>query len=87
MPAGTSPQWENAVVSAEHVGVIPLCEECRRLWLPSDPDRWQAHWIDDGPDEKLVFTVLSARSASSARDAAPAGWQATAASANMPQRR
>ena len=23
--------------------------------LPADWQRWQAHWIDDGPGEKLVF--------------------------------
>jgi hypothetical protein len=30
-------------------------EECRKAWLPEDREHWQAHWIDDGPDEKLVF--------------------------------
>jgi hypothetical protein len=25
------------------------------VWLPADEERWQAHWIDDGPEEKLVF--------------------------------
>jgi hypothetical protein len=42
-------------MSAEQVGVIPLCEECRKIWRPGDHERRQAHWIDDGPDEKLVF--------------------------------
>ena len=29
--------------------------------LPADrEERWQAHWIDDGPEEKLVFTVGTA---------------------------
>ena len=23
--------------------------------LPADRKPWQAHWIDDGPEEKLVF--------------------------------
>jgi hypothetical protein len=42
-------------VSVEWVAVIPLCEECRKGWLPHDRERWQAHRIDDGPEEKLVF--------------------------------
>jgi len=42
-------------VSAEPVALIPQCEECRRVWLRDDPERWHAEWIDDGPDEKLVF--------------------------------
>jgi hypothetical protein len=42
-------------VSAEQVALIPLCEGCRRVWLPDDAERWHADWIDGGPDEKLVF--------------------------------
>jgi hypothetical protein len=42
-------------VRAKRLAVFPQCEECRTLWLPFDPERWQAHWVDDGPDEKLVF--------------------------------
>ena len=42
-------------MSAEPVLQIPQCVECRQLWLPSDEERWQAHWVDDGPDEVLVF--------------------------------
>jgi hypothetical protein len=42
-------------VSAEQIPIIPPCEECRKVWLPSDAERWQAYWIDDGPDDKLVF--------------------------------
>jgi hypothetical protein len=38
--------------------MIPQCEECRRVWWPVDPERWQAHWIDDGPEEKVVFYCL-----------------------------
>jgi hypothetical protein len=46
-------------VSAEQVALIPQCEECRRVWLPVlGRERWQAHWIDDGPEEKLVFYCL-----------------------------
>jgi hypothetical protein len=60
-------------VSAEQVGVIPLCEECRKVWLPADRERWQAHWIDDGPDEKLVFYCRSAPSVSSVSAEEPVG--------------
>jgi hypothetical protein len=36
--------------------LIPQCEECRKVWLPVDRERWQARWIDDGgPDELLIF--------------------------------
>jgi hypothetical protein len=42
-------------VSAEQVAAIPQCEECRRVWLPGDGSRWEAYWVDDGPDERLVF--------------------------------
>jgi hypothetical protein len=42
-------------VSAEQVAETPQCEECRKVWLPSDGARWRAERIDDGPDEKLVF--------------------------------
>jgi len=31
------------------------CEACLRVWLPGDRERWQARWVDDGPDVKLVF--------------------------------
>jgi hypothetical protein len=44
-----------APMSAEQVAVMPQCEECREAWLPGDAERWQAYWIDDGPDDKLVF--------------------------------
>jgi RNase P subunit RPR2 len=36
-------------------GVRAQCKECREVWLPGDAERWQAYWIDDGPEEKLVF--------------------------------
>jgi Zn finger protein HypA/HybF involved in hydrogenase expression len=42
-------------ISAEQVAVILECEECRELWLPGDVERWQAYWIDNGPEDKLVF--------------------------------
>jgi hypothetical protein len=43
------------IVSAEPVALIPQCEECNKVWLPTDGERWEARWIDDGPEEKLVF--------------------------------
>jgi hypothetical protein len=42
-------------VSAEQVALVPQCEECRKVCPWADRERWQAHWIDDGPEEKLVF--------------------------------
>ena len=42
-------------MSAEPVALIPQGEECHKVWLPTDGDRWQAHWIDDGHEEKLVL--------------------------------
>jgi hypothetical protein len=42
-------------VSAEGVSFIPQCEGCRKAWLPDDRDRWQAEWIDEGPEERRVF--------------------------------
>ncbi|MFL5944765.1 MAG: hypothetical protein ACJ74D_13155 [Gaiellaceae bacterium] len=42
-------------MSAEQVALIPQCEECREVWLPGDAERWHAHWVDDGPDENLIF--------------------------------
>jgi len=44
-----------AGMSAEPITVIPQCEECREVWLPGDAERWQAYWIDDGPEDRLVF--------------------------------
>jgi hypothetical protein len=29
--------------------------QCRKLWLPGDDERWLAYWIDDGPEERLLF--------------------------------
>jgi hypothetical protein len=42
-------------MSAEQVALIPHCEECPGVWMPADEARWQGHWIDDGPEDKLVF--------------------------------
>ena len=42
-------------VPPESVALIPECVECGDRWLPADEERWQAHWIDDGRDEVLVF--------------------------------
>ena len=42
-------------MGAEQVAVTPECEESRKDWLAGDAERWQAYWIEDGPDERLVF--------------------------------
>jgi hypothetical protein len=42
-------------MSAEYVAAIPQCGERRTVWLPADQKLWQAHWIDGGPEETLVF--------------------------------
>jgi hypothetical protein len=39
-------------VSAEPVALIPQCEECRRVWLPADEDRWRCYL---SCDDDLVF--------------------------------
>ena len=31
------------------------CKECRLPLLHTDHGRWRAYWIDDGPEEKLLF--------------------------------
>ena len=42
-------------MSVEPVTLIPQCAECQQVWLADDRDRWRAYWIDDGPEEKLIF--------------------------------
>lgn len=42
-------------MSAEQVALIPQCVECPAVWLPDDGGRWRAIWIDDGPDDELLF--------------------------------
>jgi hypothetical protein len=37
------------------VATTPVCEECRKLWLPADEEHWSAYWIDDGDEDCLVF--------------------------------
>jgi hypothetical protein len=32
----------------ERVAKTPQCTECGTRWLPDDPERWEAHWVDDG---------------------------------------
>jgi hypothetical protein len=39
-------------VSAEQVALIPQCAACKRVWLPDDGDRWQAHF---DTDDELAF--------------------------------
>jgi hypothetical protein len=37
------------------VVLIPKCIECGETWLPQDTDHWQAYWIENGPEELLLF--------------------------------
>lgn len=61
------------------------------MWLPVDEERWQAHWIDDGPEEKLVSSARSAPSASSVSAEEPVGRSladgSTAQLKDLPSRR
>jgi hypothetical protein len=34
---------------------VVRCVECRRVWRFLNRERWRAYWIDDGPEEKLLF--------------------------------
>jgi hypothetical protein len=45
----------SGIVCADPVTATPQCVECLTSWLPADRERWQAFWIDDGLDERLVF--------------------------------
>jgi hypothetical protein len=51
------PYFETLLKSsrAEPVALIPQCEECRRIWLPDDAERWHAYWIDDAHEDRLAF--------------------------------
>jgi RNase P subunit RPR2 len=42
-------------VTVERVALIPACEECRKVWLPGDDERWKAYWSDNGDEDQLVF--------------------------------
>lgn len=42
-------------VTTERVRLVPACQECSRLWLPGDRDRWRAYWIDAGDEDELLF--------------------------------
>jgi len=50
-----SASLDSSRVTLKKVALIPPCEECRKLWLPGDDERWQAYWVDDGPEELLLF--------------------------------
>jgi hypothetical protein len=40
----------------QRVVLIPSCEECLKLWLPIDDERWKALWADDaGSEQRLLF--------------------------------
>jgi hypothetical protein len=37
------------------VAIVPVCEECGERWLPADDERWRAMFLDDGPEDVLMF--------------------------------
>jgi hypothetical protein len=37
------------------VALTPQCAECNAVRLSTDETRWQAYWIDAGPQEELIF--------------------------------
>jgi RNase P subunit RPR2 len=46
-------------VSAEPAALIPQCEECRRVWLPHERQRWRAYFDDE--DQLVLFCPECAR--------------------------
>ena len=42
-------------MSADQVALIPQCQECQRVWLPSDLDRWHTYGIRSGFDDWVAF--------------------------------
>jgi hypothetical protein len=52
-------------VNSQDVAIVLACEECGARWLPSDPERWRAMFLDDGPEEFSGFGARSAGCASS----------------------
>lgn len=42
-------------MKVDPVTVSPQCEECGKMWLPTDHEHWHAYWIDDGPEDRLAF--------------------------------
>ena len=50
-PHYLSPRMGRLVLHERVVG----CVECRRVWRFLNGERWRAYWIDDGPEEKLLF--------------------------------
>jgi hypothetical protein len=52
---GLGHSLDSDFMRAESAALIPRCAECEARWLPADEERWQAHWVDDGPEEKLIF--------------------------------
>jgi hypothetical protein len=39
----------------KHVALVPACAECGERWLPGDPERWRAEFVDDEPQDLLKF--------------------------------
>src|SRR3954453_12324016 len=38
----------------QHVALVPVCQECTSLWLPSDQTRWRAAWVAEPEDEPEI---------------------------------
>ena len=38
-----------------NVALTPLCDECRRVWLPLDTARWRAVFLENGDEDVLKF--------------------------------
>lgn len=39
-------------MNSQDVAIVPTCAECGERWLPSDPERWRAVFLDEGPDDR-----------------------------------
>jgi hypothetical protein len=52
---GCRPRRGSQMKRAGQASSPPRCEECFQPWHADDHSRWRAFWIDDGPDERLVF--------------------------------
>ena len=42
-------------MNSQDVAIVRACEECGERWLPSEPERWRAEFLDNGPEDVLKF--------------------------------